>query len=117
MGSSKQVIALMCGVVLGLCFLNSTSWANEPRPSPQLISDAVGDSKPGKTIKGEVVRVENEGYFHLREENGTVTRVHVDKTTINVKTPLKVKAGDFVEAKVDDRGHAISFVSDQPMSH
>ncbi|UVT17496.1 MAG: hypothetical protein H8K04_08160 [Nitrospira sp.] len=117
MVSPKQVIAVMCGVALGVGSFISTSWADELRPSPLLISDAIGDSKPGKTIKGEVVRVENEGYFHLREENGTVTRVHVDKTTVNVKTPLKVKAGDFVEAKVDERGHAISFVSDQPISH
>lgn len=85
--------------------------------SLSLISDTIGDSKPGHTIKGEVVRVENDGYFQLRADTGNVIRLHIDKTTISVKTPLKVKAGDYVEAKVDERGHAISFISDQPVSH
>lgn len=115
---SKVVGVLSCGVLLGLGLSNVALSADElnARPSATLIGDSVGDSKPGKTIKGEVLRVEGDNYVFVKEEDGKVVRMHVDATT-EKRSPVKAKPGDHVMAKVDDQGHAISFFTDQPISH
>ena len=114
----KVVGVLSCGFLLCLGLSNVASSADElnARPSAKMISDSVGDSKPGKTIKGEVVRVEGDNYFFVKEEDGKVVRMHVDATT-EKRSSLKAKPGDHVMAKVDDQGHAISFLTDQPIAH
>ena len=84
-------------------------------PSATLISDSIGESKPGKTIKGEIVRVDGDTYF-VKQEDGKVVRMHVDRTT-STRSSMKAKPGDNVEAKVDAQGHAVSFLTDQPISH
>ncbi len=83
--------------------------------SPVLIDDTIGESKPGKTIKGEVVRVDGENYF-IKQEDGKLVRMHVDRTT-HTQSSMKAKRGDNVVAKVDGQGHALSFLTDQPISH
>jgi len=97
---------------------SNVAWSSDQHtiaPSATLISDSIGESKPGQTIKGEVVRVEGENYY-VRQEDGMVVRMHVDRTT-STKSSMKAKPGDNVVAKVDSRGHAISFLTDQPISH
>ena len=69
----------------------------------------------GKEVKGEVVRVDGENYT-VREDSGNVVKMHVDATT-ETKSKLKPKTGDHVIAKVNDKGHAITFLTDQPISH
>lgn len=107
-----------CGVVLWMGLSpNNVAWSSDQltiAPSITLVSDSIGESKPGKTIKGEVVRVDGENYF-VKQEDGKVVRMHVDRTT-NTKSSMKAKPGDNVEAKVDSQGHAISFLTDQPIS-
>lgn len=111
--------SLSFGLLLWMSFsLSNVAWSsdrNDIAPSVTLITDSIGDSKPGKTIKGEVVRVEGEHYF-VKQEDGQVVRMHVDRTT-STKSSMKAKPGDNVVAKVDGRGHAISFLTDQPISH
>jgi hypothetical protein len=102
---------------LGLMRATVSPAANDPpaEPSVKRVSDSIGDSKPGKTIKGELVRVDGDNYF-VKQEDGTVVRMHVDKTT-TTKANVKPKPGDIVDAKVNAAGHAISFLTDQPISH
>jgi hypothetical protein len=117
--SQKVFGYLSCGVLfwMGLSPFNVAWSSNELTiaPSPVLITDTIGESKPGKTIKGEVVRVDGENYF-VKQEDGKLVRMHVDRTT-HTKSPMKAKPGDNVEAKIDNQGHAISFLTDQPISH
>lgn len=107
------------GLLLWMIFSPSNiAWSSDQHnivPSAVLISDSIGESKPGQTIKGEVVRVEGENYY-VKQEDGKVVRMHVDRTT-STKSSMKAKPGDTVMAKVDGRGHAISFLTDQPISH
>ena len=77
--------------------------------------DKIGDTEPGKTIKGEVLRVEDDHYFIKNGEDGKVVRLHVDKTTNKKSVPIR--PGDNVEAKFNDQNHAISILTDQPISH
>lgn len=78
--------------------------------------DAIGDAQPGKTIRGEVVRVEGDTYIFIKNgEDGKEVRVHVDKTT--VKSAERIVPGDNVQAKFNDQNHAISIMSDRSQSH
>ena len=52
----------------------------------------------------------------VREDSGNEVHMHVDATT-ETKSKLKPKTGDHVIAKVNDKGHAITFLTDQPISH
>lgn len=81
-----------------------------------LSTDTIGDTQPGKTIKGQVLRVEGDNYIFIKNEaDGKVVRVHVDKTT--VKSAAKVVPGDNVQVKFNDENHAISIMSDRSQSH
>ena len=62
---SKFIGLLSCSFLLSVGLSNIASSADEitTAPSVKMISDSVGDSKPGKTIKGEVVRIEGDNYF------------------------------------------------------
>lgn len=105
------------GLWIGLMLVTLSSAENYfiGDSSVKMISDSIGDSKPGKTIKGEIVRVEGDNYY-VKQEDGVVVRMHVDKTTIT-KGTARAKPGDIVDAKVNTAGHAISFLTDQPISH
>lgn len=102
---------------LGLVLVTVSSAANYVTngSSVSLVSDSTGQFKPGTIIKGDVVRIDGDNYF-VRQADGTVVRMHVDKTTMT-KSNMPAKPGDSVEAKVDAAGHAISFLTDQPISH
>ena len=104
-----------CVVLLGLTTVALSATDSTISPSIQLIDDRIGDSKPGTTIKGEIVRVD-ENYYFVRQEDGKEVRMHVDTTT-EKRSAQKGKPGDHVIAKVDDKGHALSFLTDQPIAH
>jgi hypothetical protein len=70
---------------------------------------------PGKEIKGEIVKVDGENYV-VREASGNEVRMHVDSRT-EKRSNLIPKVGEHVIAKVDDKGHAVSFLTDKPISH
>ena len=110
----KMAGLVTCGLLcLGLS--NVASSADAMNPEVTMVSDSVGDSKPGTTIKGEVVRVDDSYYF-VRQEDGKEVRMHVD-TTFEKRSAQKGKPGDHVIAKMDDKGHALSFLTDQPIAH
>lgn len=117
--SQKVFGCLSFGVLLwmGLSASNVVWSSDQPTitASPMLVDDTIGESKPGKTIKGEVVRVDGESYF-VKQEDGKLVRMHVDRTT-HTQSSMKAKPGDNVVAKIDGQGHAISFLTDQSLSH
>jgi translation initiation factor IF-1 len=77
--------------------------------------DKIGDTVPGKTIKGEVLRIDGDNYFIKNGEDGKVVRLHVDNTT--QKKSVRITPGDNVEVKFNDQNHAISILTDQNQSH
>ena len=104
MVSFPKIVGVMaCGfLLLGLSAVASAT-------------DKIGDSEPGKTIKGEVLRVEGENVSIKNGEDGKVVRLHVDKTTQRRDSPIT--PGDKVEAKFNDQNHAISILTDKSQSH
>jgi hypothetical protein len=67
-----------------------------------------GDSTGGKTIKGEVLRVEGNDCF-IKGQDGKEVRLHIDVTTMKARN---IEPGERIEAKVDDRNHVIAILSD-----
>lgn len=52
------------------------------------------------SIKGTLMNIEGE-YYTIKDDNGSVHKIHVDKST----KLDKVVAGDMVKAYVTDKGH------------
>jgi exosome complex RNA-binding protein Csl4 len=115
----KVVGVLSCGFLLCLGLSNVASSADElntGQSGGKMLTVSDKDNfQAGKEVKGAVVRVEGDNYV-VREDSGNEVRMHVDATT-ETKSKLKPKPGDHVIAKVNDKGHAISFLTDQPISH
>ena len=115
----KVVGVLSCGFLLFLGLSNVASSAdnlNTGQSDKKIFTVSDKDRfEAGKEVKGEVVRVEGENYF-VREGSGNVVQIHVDATT-EKKASVIPKPGDHVLAKVNAQGHAISFLTDQPISH
>lgn len=71
-------------------------------------SDREGDQLRGnKTIKGEVLRVEDNDCF-IKGQDGKEVRLHMDVTTLNARN---IKPGDRIEAMVNDQNHVLSIFS------
>jgi hypothetical protein len=73
----------------------------------------VGQSQAGKTIKGEVLRVEGDNWF-VKGEDGKEVRLHIDQTT--QRSPKtgdieEIKQGSHIEATVNDQNHAVAIRS------
>ena len=73
----------------------------------------VGQSQAGKTIKGEVLRVEGDNWF-VKGEDGKEVRLHIDQTTH--RSPKtgdieEIKQGSQIEATVNDQNHALAIRS------
>ena len=69
----------------------------------------------GKEVKGEIVKIDGENYV-VREASGAEVRMHVNAST-EKRSKLIPKVGEHVLAKVDAKGHALSFLTDAPVSH
>lgn len=61
-------------------------------------------SKAGKTIEGEVLRVEGDSYF-VKKQDGKEVRLHTDK---NTKKTGSINPGHRIGAKVNDHNQALS---------
>lgn len=59
-------------------------------------------------IMGEVVKAEGD-MVEVKDEKGTVHKLHVDKKM--TKQTGEIKAGAKVEAEADDKGHATSITA------
>lgn len=68
----------------------------------------------GKEVKGEIVRIDGENYV-VREASGAEVQMHVDAST-EQRSNMRPKVGEHVLGKVDAKGHALSFLTDAPIS-
>ena len=78
----------------------------------------------GDTIKGKVMSVNADAKasqtWHVGvkdNDTGQVVVLHVDKTTTRKDIMLSPDVGANVVAKYNEQNHAISFLTDQSMSH
>ena len=126
----KVVGVLSCGFLLclGLSHAaqagNAASAANEMKPDQSQMKADQSDrrqggqeagekrmsdemkgvpSKGGKTITGEMLRVEGDNYF-VKGQEGKEVRMHIDKTTLIMGN---IRQGDRIEANVNDQNHAL----------
>lgn len=106
MGSIPKVIG-----VLSCSFLLCLSLSTVASSADKLTTDQF---VPGKEIKGEIVKVEGDNYV-VRDAAGTEVRMHVDAST-HKKSNMRPKVGEHVHAKVNAKGHAVSFLTDAPTS-
>ena len=127
---SKIVGVLSCGLLLCLGLSSAAQADDTASPADKLkaaqsdrrqggqeageqqMHDAQGgQSKGGKTITGEVVRIEGDNYF-VKDQDGKEVQVQTDETTQKAKNII-IKPGDWIEAKVTDQNYALSILSDQ----
>lgn len=130
MVSIPKVISVMsCGVLLCLGLSNAAQADNaasvqdemkadqsDRRQGGQVIgekqsSDEMkgGQSKSGKTIKGEVLRVEGDTYF-VKGQDGKEVRLRTDNTT---QKSGVISQGDRIEATLNEQNLALSIRSAQ----
>jgi translation initiation factor IF-1 len=126
----KIVGALSCGLLLCLGLSSAAQADDTASPADKLkaaqsdrrqggqeageqqMNDVQGgQSKGGKTITGEVVRIEGDDYF-VKGQDGKEVRLHTDETTQKARN-INIEPGDRIEAKVTDQNHALSILSDQ----
>ena len=120
---------LSCSFLLCLGLSNAALSEHAPSPSDVMKTDSVADqqgyqsdddrqknmtirkSSAGgeRTIQGELFRIED-GHYYVKGNEGGEVRLHTDKTTKMMGT---VKKGDQIEAKVNDKNHALSIRSTQ----
>jgi len=108
---------LCCGLSTAAQAGNAASAADEllikGSESDQMKGDRVtgGDSERGRTIKGEVLRVEGDNFF-VKGQDGKEVRLHSDNTT---QKSGNITQGDRIEVNVNDQNHALSIQSAQEM--
>ena len=128
MVSIPKVVGLMsCGFLLCLGLSNAAQAEHAPAPSDVMKTDSTSDrqgfqadddkqindkmggspAEGDKTIKGELVRVEDGNYF-VKGKDSKEVRLHTDKTT---QMMGEIKKGDRIEAQVNDQNHALSMRS------
>ena len=125
----KVVGILSCSFLLCLGLSNTALSEHAPSPSDVMKTDSVTDrqgfqsdddkqknittrrSSAGgeRTIQGELFRIEK-GHYYVKDKEGGEVRLHTDKTT---KMKGTIKKGDQIEAKVNDKDHALSIRSTQ----
>lgn len=126
---SKVIGVLSCSFLLCLGLSNAGQAEHTPAPSDVMKTDSVSDRQGfqsdddkqknvdnkkndaagEKMIKGELIRVENANYF-VKVKDGKEVRLHTDKTT---QMMGEIKKGDHIEAKVNNKNHALSIRSAQ----
>lgn len=87
----KVVGVLSCGFVLCLGLAYAVQAENVPVQAATT------------TITGELLRIEDANFI-VKAKDGKEVSVHTDKTTQMIG---QIKKGDILEAKVNDRGHAM----------
>jgi hypothetical protein len=101
---SKIIGVMSCGCLLCLGLANTAQAEGTASASTQQMNGTEGGlSQGGKTITGDVVRVEYGNYF-VKGQDGKEVRMHTDKTTLMMG---QIRKGDRIEAKVNDKNHAL----------
>jgi hypothetical protein len=70
----------------------------------------IGQSPVGKTIEGEVLRVEGDDCV-IKDQDGKEVRLQIDQPLLKA---AKIESGSRIEAKVNDQNHVLSF---RPIDH
>ncbi|HSA87520.1 MAG TPA: hypothetical protein VLE46_15195 [Nitrospira sp.] len=116
----------LCVVALSIGPPATVQAEHSPSPSDTMKTDSITDAQKynfqsdddkqrnaskdsalpsgGKTIHGELFRVDDADYF-VKVKDGTEVRLHTDKSTNMIG---KIKKGDQIEATVNDQNHALS---------
>lgn len=102
----KFVGLMSCGVVLCMG-MSQSAFANDPADHQKNDQMKGAQSDAGKTIKGEVIRVEGDNYF-VKGQDGKEVRLQVDP---NTQKTVTISQGDRIEAKVNDQNRALSIRS------
>ena len=126
----QKAAVLSCAMLLGLGLTTATRADNvnvsgttveqsdrrqgNPETSRQQSSGTMQNDQlqRGKTIKGEVVRIDGDLWF-VKDERGKEIQLHVDQTTR--RSPQKVDdknmKGVVIEAMINDQNHALAISS------
>ena len=92
------------GVVLCVFLLTMEASASVAQESQSLLTEIV-QSPAGKTIQGEVLRVEGTDCV-IKDQNGKEVRLQIDLPILKAEN---IEPGDRIEAQVNDRNHVLSF--------
>jgi uncharacterized protein YdeI (BOF family) len=119
MGSIPKLAGVLsCGFLLHLGLSTIASSADQLNTGHTSGKIWTVDDKdrfaPGNEVKGEIVKIDGDHYV-VRESSGAEVRMHVDSNT-QKRSNMTPKVGEHVLAKVDAKGHAISFLTDAPTS-
>ena len=104
----KVIGVVFCGLLLsfGLSTLAQTQIFDDRRQGGQGAGETqMGQSPIGKTIQGEVVRVEGDDCV-IKGQDGKEVRLQIDLPLLKA---ANIEPGDHIEAKVNDQNHVLSF--------
>jgi hypothetical protein len=109
---SKIVGFMSCGFLLCLSLYTATQSDYAASAADELKADHSdrsegGQPRGGKTITGEVLRVEGNDCF-VKGQDGKEVRLHIDLVTVMARN---IEPGQSIEAKVDDQNHVIAILS------
>ena len=94
----KRALTLLLGIVL-LSFSAGLGQAADPM-SDKEASPTLKERITKDTVKGTLMKVDGE-FYSIKDDDGNVTKIHVDKST----KMDKVVIGDKVKAYVTEKGH------------
>jgi hypothetical protein len=81
----------------------------EKKANPTITERVTRDTIMGTLTRKEGTLMRKEGeYYYIRDDDGQVQKIHVDKST----KLDKVMTGDFVKAYVTDQGHTTTLQRD-----
>jgi len=108
----KVIGSVFCGLLLslGLSTVAQTemfdrSQGGQGAGETQLHQMEGGQSPVGKTIQGEVLRVEGSDCV-IKGQDGKEVRLQIDLPLLKA---ANIEPGDRIEAKVNDQNHVLSF--------
>ena len=109
----KVLGVVFCGFLLsmGLSAVAQTEIVDDRRQGGQGAGETplhqiqVGQSPVGKTIQGEVLRVEGDDCV-IKGQDGKEVRLQIDLPLLKA---ANIEPGDRIEAKVNDQNHVLSF--------
>jgi hypothetical protein len=108
----KVIGSVFCGLLLSLGLstvaqaeMFDRSHGGQGAGQTQLHQMEGGQSPVGKTIQGEVVRVEGSDCV-IKGQDGKEVRLQIDLPLLKA---ANIEPGDRIEAKVNDQNHVLSF--------
>ena len=108
----KVIGSVFCGLLLSLGLSTVTQaemfdrrQGGQGAGQTQLHQMEGGQSPVGKTIQGEVVRVEGSDCV-IKGQDGKEVRLQIDLPLLKA---ANIEPGDRIEAKVNDQNHVLSF--------